>query len=332
MRASASFAAAVLATASAAHADDDRSVTLVIPGYLYGTLAGTSPARAHGAELSVLHVWDARQYLGLGLLGQVQSYNGSQLRTALGGQLTWGPFGLELGWAYRRADAPQHGVHVAPYLSLGLVSFAWRTTVPIGGDGWETGFVFAAKLPIPVHNVDNVLKLVPNPGYGSWSAGGRPLRDECGEALLPEVIESRRRAHDARWLREARLEHASIESFLWLADDLDAYGAPPSLVARAERAAMEERRHAEICLARAGHGARLRSRLHPRRRRPRPTLAQLAHEAWIDGVLGEGSAARQLAREGRAKKDPLLLSIAEEEATHAELSADVLRWIEAARP
>lgn len=343
LRASA-IAAAVVAAASPARAGEpaerDQSVTLVIPGYLFSTMAGPVPVRGHGVELSVVHIPNVTKYAGVGVVGQLQSYGGSHLRTALAAEVVWELLGLELGWALRRSDGAhpaQHGLHVAPYVSLGLVSFAWRTTLPFdrrdGGYGFETGFALAVKLPVPVRNWENLGHF--SPAVGNLTAGGRPLRDHDGVALLPDVLEGRARgsapADRARWIRQARLEHASIESFLWLADDLDALGAPAELVARASRAADEERRHAALCLAYAGSGVRLRSRVHPRRRRARPSLAQLAREAWIDGVLGEGGAARALAREARRTPDPerarALLAVASEEASHARLSADVLGWL-----
>src|SRR5688572_6390900 len=79
--------------------------------------------------------------------------------------------------------------------------------------------------------------------------------------------------------------------------DLIALGAPPALVAAAQRDALDEIRHAELCfsLARALDGgalgpapfpevqrARARSSARPR------ALAQLAVDALIDGALHEG--------------------------------------------
>jgi len=327
-------AAAVLATASsAAGGERGPSLTLVSPGYLYGAMAGHVPARGHGVELSVVHVPHVEKFIGVGLVGQLQSYNGTHLRTALAGEVIWEMLGLEVGWAYRRSDsvhAAQHGLHIAPFVSIGVLSLAWRTTIPATTSddayGFESGLALAVKLPIPVHKWENLGRFSPN----VVSVGGRPLRDDDGAMILPDVVEGRSRA-DSRFLADARMEHASIESFLWLADDLDHLGAPSSLVARAARAAEDERRHAEHCLALAGSSARLRTRVHPRRRRARPTLARIAREAWIDGVLGEGSAARGLAEEARRTPDAhrarVLLEMAREEAGHAQLSADILRWL-----
>jgi hypothetical protein len=136
----------------------------------------------------------------------------------------------------------------------------------------------------------------------------------------------RPRRDRARWIAEARVEYASIESFLRLADDLDTLGAPASLVARAVVAAEEERRHAETCLELAGGGLSLADAA-PRRPRRRVDRARLAHEALVDGVYGEGRAALEIAREALATKSAALARIASEEAAHARLSADVLAFV-----
>jgi len=149
--------------------------------------------------------------------------------------------------------------------------------------------------------------------------------------VLPDAIELRRRSRTARdadrWIEQARLEAASIESFLRLADDLCALGAPEDLVVRACRAAEEERRHAELCLERSGAAVRLRGRSTKRRR---ANVTRLAHEAMQDGVLGEGRAACELLAKSFRARDPYVASVlrgmAIEEASHAQLACDVLEF------
>src|SRR5207248_1646672 len=51
------------------------------------------------------------------------------------------------------------------------------------------------------------------------------------------------------WLVEARAEHASIAAFSALSLDLMAVGAPPRLLERAHRAALDEIVHARVCFA-----------------------------------------------------------------------------------
>lgn len=337
----ASWVAGVLSAGAAAlvvedaHAEErDPSVTFVTPGYLFSAVAGHVPAYGHGFELSVLHFFDTTTYRGLGVVGQIQSYNGSHLRVATALEGAYGIFGVELGWAMRRSDgehASQHGVHVTPYVSIGVVSVGVRTTVPIGGGdaayGWETGLSLKLAIPVPVRNRQNLGMYL-----GQASAGGRPLRDTDGVALLPDVVE-RAGGNDprdrARWIEQARMEHASVESFLRLADDLDALGAPSTLIARACRAAEEERRHAAKCLELAG--GRVTLRPAKRRTRHRPDVARIASEAWHDGVIGEGRAAASLLAQAVRTRDPArahaLAEIAREEQDHARLSADILRFL-----
>src|SRR5262245_43458959 len=128
-------AIAVLAVAapSLARADDDdsssNSVTWAIPGYLYGYVGGKVPARGHGVELSILHIPNVQLYRGFGVVGQLQSYDGTHARSALAAEAVWAMFGFELGWAWRQSDGvhpTQHGLHVSPFVSLGIVSLGFR--------------------------------------------------------------------------------------------------------------------------------------------------------------------------------------------------------------
>jgi len=313
---------------------DQEPLVLVIPGYLYSAGFGSAPASGYGVELSVLHVFDTNSYFGIGALGQWQSYRGegeNHSRIAVAGEAVFGPFGLELGYAQRGGDGvhdAQDGAHVAPFFCIGIVSLAYRMTVPLGGGegryGFEHALALGLKLPIPISGWRGLIPPFPVTGHG------RPLRDSHGDAVLPRVIDRRttgRLPRDrARWIAEARMEYASIESFLRLADDLDALGAPASLVARALVAAEEERRHAETCLELAGGSLSLADAA-PRRPRRRVDRALLAREAFFDGVLGEGRAALEIAGEARATKSAALARIAAEEAAHARLSADVLAFV-----
>ncbi|MEI9950422.1 MAG: hypothetical protein WDO74_15925 [Pseudomonadota bacterium] len=62
----------------------------------------------------------------------------------------------------------------------------------------------------------------------------------------------------------------------------------------------------------------------------RLALARLAREAWLDGCLNEGHASARAAVEAEQSRiaDEALVSkrIAHEEAGHASLSAQVMRW------
>lgn len=132
----------------------------------------------------------------------------------------------------------------------------------------------------------------------------------------------------------AQFEMSSVWTFLRLAEELAAVGAPATLIAAALDAADDEVRHAELCAAAAG-GAEL-APLPPSAARPRfstrsaHALEILAVEAWCEGALNEGAAAeeaRLVAAESSGSTRSMLAAIARDEAGHAELSWAVLAWL-----
>lgn len=173
---------------------------------------------------------------------------------------------------------------------------------------------------------------------------GRPIYRE-GRALLPPILGSRqprdREAGAVRrhFARAAQLEYSSVWTFLRLANELAAVGAPDFLVARALDAGDDEVRHAELCGRAAGglalaplpvHAARPRFRARTRR-----ALAVLARESWLEGCLNEGIAAEEALRAaedavGTARS--MLEAIARDEARHAALAWSVLGWVHASAP
>jgi hypothetical protein len=115
-----------------------------------------------------------------------------------------------------------------------------------------------------------------------------------------------------------------------------ACGAPPALVEAARAAAEDEVRHAVIA---AGVTATLGGAtvsIEPPALDRRPATAgaaglhRLALESWVDGCLGEGTAAACLTAEAEQARAPELRgaqrSIAADEARHAQLAWDVLGW------
>lgn len=143
----------------------------------------------------------------------------------------------------------------------------------------------------------------------------------------------------AQWRDNAAKEHASIAAFAQLTLDLMTVGAPARLVAAAQRASLDEVRHAELgyAIARALDGqaqspapfpeAHTRRALSPRRE---VALAAIAVDALADGALNEGIAARLLARLAAASASPalgaVLHAMATDEARHAKDSWDVVAW------
>ena len=133
------------------------------------------------------------------------------------------------------------------------------------------------------------------------------------------------------WLAAAaHLEAASVASFARLARELSSHGAPALLVARAAEAAREERRHARAlrALARA-HGKRVAPA--PRISGKPRTLEAIAIENAVEGATRETWGAVVVAYQARTATSPTLRStfgaIARDEASHAELAADVDTWI-----
>jgi hypothetical protein len=173
---------------------------------------------------------------------------------------------------------------------------------------------------------------------------GRPLL-EHGRALRPALLaRAEPRDREGRAVRDhftssAQLELSSVWSFLRLAAELAAVGAPAALVAAALDAADDEVRHADLCAEAAG--GLVLAGLGEARARPRFTtrtpaaLAILAAEAWREGCLNETAAAeeaRLAAGEAEGPARMMLTTIARDEAGHAELAWAVLAWVASIAP
>ncbi|MBX3185503.1 MAG: ferritin-like domain-containing protein [Labilithrix sp.] len=183
---------------------------------------------------------------------------------------------------------------------------------------------------------------------------GRQIRS-AGRILLPPVArgsawtdvamdpiavdDAARDALATQWRENGRTEHASVAAFARLTLDLMALGAPPDLVAAANRDALDEIRHAELCfaLARAIDGRVESPGAFPEAARARAlsrsrtiALAELAVDSLVDGALHEGVSARIVARLARRCEEPriraILKEIAADEGRHARHGWDVVRW------
>jgi hypothetical protein len=196
-------------------------------------------------------------------------------------------------------------------------------------------------------------------GYGVTLPGhGRPLRRggrsvsaseaESGEWVRermacdgePRIDAGLREAIAESWLVAARLEHASIASFAHLALDLLATGAPPDLVRRAHDAARDEVDHARDAYAVASTFAgrslgptELPEARSFNRETMATTLRRIGVEAIVDGVVGEGAAARALSEAAEVCVDRRLAEVLRrasvDEARHADLAWDVFVWVRA---
>jgi rubrerythrin len=131
--------------------------------------------------------------------------------------------------------------------------------------------------------------------------------------------------------RVAHLEAASVDAFVALARELEARGAPPSLVRMAERCARDERRHARVTtrLARRFGGAVPAVRVARARKR---SLAAMAIENAVEGCVRETFGAMvatwQAANAGDADVASAMRTIARDETRHAAMAWAVARWLE----
>ena len=190
--------------------------------------------------------------------------------------------------------------------------------------------------------------------YTCWTCCGygRPYLDARGEGATAEtqpgagwtrpdappeaslLTAEERRAVGLYWLEVARSEHSSVAGFHRFALDLLAHGAPPELLARAQRAAAQELRHAmdAFTLASAYLGEPVG---------PSPmalgasapvasSLAELAAWTARDGAIGETLAAHLAAAALHETTDEAARAVLErvvrDETEHAELAWATLRW------
>jgi hypothetical protein len=155
------------------------------------------------------------------------------------------------------------------------------------------------------------------------------LRPSCGTMSIVE-----RMAVGRHWLANARAEHSSVAGFHRFVLDLLAHGAPPELVARAQRAAAQELRHAidSFTLASAYLGEPVGpAPMELGKRVPiARSLAELAAWTVRDGAIGETLAAYLAARALADSSDPAvraaLSTVVQDETDHALIAWDTLRW------
>jgi hypothetical protein len=180
-----------------------------------------------------------------------------------------------------------------------------------------------------------------------YCPGGRPFLVD-GEAELAELEEIgtadgadvvRCDALVARlitrgWLGAARVEHASVASFARLTLELLAFGAPVGLVEDAQRAALDELRHAELCLSQAHRYTARRYRFGrfagAGRGTPNADFASFVARNILEGCIGETLAAAIVTEQARAAMDArlktALRAVADDETRHAALAWRIVRW------
>jgi hypothetical protein len=169
-----------------------------------------------------------------------------------------------------------------------------------------------------------------------------PLESGAGWARLDLAVSATpelRVQLAARWRENGRTEHASVAAFARLTLDLIALGAPAELIEAANRDAMDEIRHADLCfsIARALDGRSESPGPFPAAQHAgglpssRPlALAKLAVSSLVDGALHEGLSARVIARLVKSCEEPVirdaLRELAADEGRHSAHGWDLVEW------
>jgi hypothetical protein len=155
----------------------------------------------------------------------------------------------------------------------------------------------------------------------------------AAHAARPELTLGERARLSELWQADALMEHASIASFARFGLQLLALGAPAHLVREAQRAGLDEIRHAEDAFS-------IASRLAGRAIGPGPLpeiaapieteLRAVARAALVEGCIGETLAAVLALEQAQHASDvairEALLQVAEDETRHAELAFRFVAW------
>ncbi|WP_437333802.1 hypothetical protein [Sorangium sp. So ce394] len=195
------------------------------------------------------------------------------------------------------------------------------------------GVISCEGRPLLVRGEPRVAPLARAPS--AWSQTDvRRFERALADTDLGELAPAERRELARRWAERGQNEHASVASFGRFALGLMAIGAPPQLLEAAHRAAVDEVRHARLALAIASAYAG-----EPVGVGPLPlggalddlgSLEGLTLAAVVEGCIGETLSAIEAEVAAQAAQPPALrmalLSIARDEARHAELAWAFVRW------
>jgi hypothetical protein len=173
--------------------------------------------------------------------------------------------------------------------------------------------------------IDGVARTAPAVARADWLTELDLPRD------LPRAV---RDALAARWSEIAALEHASVASFAGFTLDLMSLGAPPDLLAEAQRAALDEIEHARLAWSLAslwsgrplGPGP-LSLDGFPLRHGLEDIVRALVREGCVGETLGAAEAQFCAELADHPAMSPLFDRIARDEARHAAFAWRTLRWL-----
>jgi hypothetical protein len=200
--------------------------------------------------------------------------------------------------------------------------------IPDGGA--PSQYQLNAQVCLHICGTSNCTRVPTDGGYGILCECSS--RVVCGRRTDGVAMPDARGANavGAFFAGAAQLEAASVPAFARLARELRAHGAPPSLIARAERARRDEIRHARAMakLARRFGGA---PRAIAKAALPVRSLAEIAVENAAEGCVRESLGALVAEWQARFAADARVRAamkrIATDEREHAELAWDVARFL-----
>lgn len=195
--------------------------------------------------------------------------------------------------------------------------------------------------PFIVDGIARVAPLTFSPASAAWSNGNERSSRPKAERKPPAAPSAATSDLDLRvmlgryWASAGAVEHASVASFSRHALQLLALGAPPELLRRTHQAAIDEVHHAELSFELAASYTGVAVSPHPLNMSGAVGPADLNPTATLRSVIAEGCVGETLAAaEARVAAehvtDPqvraVLDTIATDEAGHAALAWDFVRW------
>ena len=160
-----------------------------------------------------------------------------------------------------------------------------------------------------------------------------PWTKNLSKSINPKKLSRKQREIAGKfYLQTALYEHASIASFQKFTLDLMKFGAPPHLLDKAQQATRDEIAHAQMAFSIATD--LLQENLHPHRLDYTPKLCEsikeFARSTLQEGAIGETIAVLIASEQLRVSKDhsvrEFLQQVVEDEAKHAELAWETIRW------